>query len=153
MMNRPATIDTRPTGSAPRRFTPVATQITTSMIAYFAGPARSGKEVPEVLDEQHRVDRHVDERIQPRQPAVLERPEVAERALHPAIVAALLGQHARQLADDEHFGNRPEDRHREQHEQREPGPDVVHERLGGVRATGRREVENEDEREGAERAF
>ncbi len=46
MMKRPATIDTRPTGSAPRRFTPVAIQITSSMIAYFAGPVSPGKKYP-----------------------------------------------------------------------------------------------------------
>ena len=103
----------------------------------------------QVLVEQHRVDRHVDERIHPRQPTVLKRPEASERAIDPSVVAALLRHHARQLADDEHFRNRPHERHDDQDEKPESRPDLVNQRLGRVRPARGAEEQHEHERERA----
>src|SRR5258708_36774797 len=106
--------------------------------------AQAWGEPAEILVEQDRIDRHVDERVHPRQPAVLKGPEPSEGAVDPPIVAAFEGEHARELADDEDFGNGPEDGNEEEGEQRHPGAAGGAERLGGDGAAGRADVPEED---------
>src|SRR5258708_11081033 len=96
--------------------------------------AQAWGEPAEILVEQDRIDRHVDERVHPRQPAVLKGPEASEGAVDPTVVAAFEGEHARELADDEDFRNGPEDGNEEEGDQGHPGADGVDERLGGERA-------------------
>src|SRR5207247_3702393 len=78
-------------------------------------------EEPQVLNEQHRVDRHVEQRIGPGEPTVPEPPEAAERPLDPLVVATLDGQHRGQLADEQRFGNTVDEWRRDQQQQRDPG--------------------------------
>src|SRR3989442_1398470 len=79
------------------------------------------REEPQVLNEQHRVDRHVEQRIGPGEPAVPEPPEAAERPLDPLVVATLDGQHRGQLPDEQRFGNTVDEWRRDQQQQRDPG--------------------------------
>src|SRR2546426_7877069 len=55
--------------------------------------AQPRREEPDVLEEQHRIDRHVDQRVDPGEPPVPESPEAAEGALHPHVIAAFDGEH------------------------------------------------------------
>src|SRR6266545_7637587 len=56
--------------------------------------AQTGHEPREVLVEQYRIDRHVHQRVHPRPPAILKCPEWTKGVVHPAVIAAFLGQHA-----------------------------------------------------------
>src|SRR5207244_4433263 len=78
-------------------------------------------EEAQVLNEQHRVDRHVEQRIGPGEPTVPEPPEAAERPLDPLVVATLDGQHRGQLADEQRFGNTVDEGRRDQQQQRDAG--------------------------------
>ena len=82
-------------------------------------------------------------------PPVLEGPERAERPANPAVVAAFLGQHARELADDERFGNAPHERYHGEQQQREAGSDRGDEGLRGEGAA--RHGEEQHEHDGARR--
>src|SRR3989441_3753518 len=55
--------------------------------------AQPRREEPDGLEEQHRIDRHVDQRVDPEEPPAPESPEAAEGALHPPVIAAFDGEH------------------------------------------------------------
>ena len=110
-------------------------------------------EVREIRVEQNGIYRHVHERVQPRPPSILKRPELAERASHPAVVAALFRHRARELADDEHLGQRPDERHENEHQYREPRADGCDELLQRIRAARHVEEHHEDERKRPQRAL
>src|SRR5207244_3406902 len=83
-----------------------------------------------------RVDRHVEQRIGPGEPAVPETPEAAERPLDPLVVATLDGQHRGQLADEQRFGNTVDEWRRDQQQQRDAGAHRAHQPFQAERPAG-----------------
>src|SRR5207249_2216930 len=89
---------------------------------------------------------HVDQRVDPGEPAVDEPHEGAERALHPLVVAALDGQHRGQLADEQRLGHAVDEGRRDEQQQREARPDRSHQAFQAEGTAGDGEVQDRDQR-------
>ena len=74
-----------------------------------------------VLHEERRVDRDVDEAVDPAPPADLEAPEGSERPADPGHVAALVGDGRRELGHHDRHGQAPDERGDGEEEEGEPG--------------------------------
>ena len=74
---------------------------------------QAGDEIAQILIEQHRIDGHIHERVHPGNPSILKSPEAAEYAIDPAIIATFFRHHAGELADDERFGQGPNQRNQQ----------------------------------------
>src|SRR6266699_5458451 len=108
MMKQPAIIETRVTFTDPRILIHVALQIIANEMTHSTRASNPGDEIAQILLEQHRIDRHVHKGIHPREPAILKSPETPECPIDPAIITALFGQHAGELAYNERFRHRPD---------------------------------------------
>ena len=64
--------------------------------------------------EQRRVDCHVENGRNQREPRLLETPEIPHRATHPCVIAALFGQRTGKLADHERGGQTPQNGRQQQ---------------------------------------
>ena len=101
----------------------------------------------EVLHDDGRIERHLDQGVEPSAPGVHKSPAIAERTLHPAVVSAFYRQHARELADQQRFGHSPKNRDGDQRCECEHRSDVRHQRLERECSTGDGEVEHEHKTE------
>jgi len=68
---------------------------------------QSRHEALEITDEQHRIQRHLEQAAGKREPGFLETPEVAHAAAHPDVEAAVFRQGRGQLADHPRGRNAP----------------------------------------------
>ena len=80
----------------------------------------------QVGHEQRGINRHIENGRNQREPGLLKSPEVAHGAAHPGIVAAFVGQRARQLADHEGRRQAPEQRREQQNQDRAPVAGAMH---------------------------
>src|SRR5437879_973070 len=110
--------------------------------------AEPRQEEPQVLQEQHRIDRHVDQRVDPGEPAVPETPEAPERALHPLVIASLDGEHRRQLPDEQRLGHTIDEGGGDEQQHRHPGAHRADQSLEAERAA--RDGEEHHRHEGPE---
>src|SRR5438309_924741 len=108
--------------------------------------------VAQVLDEERRIDGHVDEAIEPRPPADLEAPERPEGARRPRHVAALVGHGGGQLRHGERNGQAPEQRREDEENEREAGTERRHRVLDAIGAATHIEEDDGGERQHAELA-
>src|SRR5438093_2633324 len=106
--------------------------------------------VPEILDEQRRIDGDVDEAVEPRPPADLEAPERPEGARRPRHVAALVGHRGGQLRHRERDGQAPEQRREQEQHEGEAGTERRHRVLDAVGAAAHVEEDDGGERHHAE---
>ena len=113
--------------------------------------AEPRREEPDVLKEQHWVDRHVDQRVDPGEPPVPEPPEAPEGALHPHVIAAFGGQHRGELADQQRLGHAENDRCEHEQEQRDARPHRSDQALQSEGAARDGEVHHRHERPESER--
>ncbi len=58
-----------------------------------------GREPADVIDEEIRIERHLEDAAREREPRLLISPEAAHAAAHPDVKAALLGNRGGELAD------------------------------------------------------
>ena len=80
----------------------------------------------QVGHEQRGINRHIENRRDQREPGFLKSPEIAHGAAHPSVIAALVGQRARKLADHERRRQAPEQRGEQQNQNRASVPGAVH---------------------------
>ena len=110
---------------------------------------KAGGEAREIEDEDDRVDGHVEDAGGKREPRLLKSPEAAERAAHPAVVAAFFGQRGGEFADHQRGGQAPDEGNDEQQQQGAAVAGVAEDVLQAVRAAGDHEVSRPDKREAA----
>ena len=99
-----------------------------SAIAFLKPREHAGQ----VGDEKRGIDGHVEDGGNEREPGLLKSPEVAHGAAHPGVVAALVGQRARKLADHEGRRQAPEQRGEQQNQDGASVTGAVHDVFGAV---------------------
>src|SRR5689334_2019599 len=101
--------------------------------------------VPQILDEEHRIEGDLDEAVDPRPPADLKAPERSERARRPRHVAALVGHRGRELRHRERDGKTPQQWGEHEQQEAESRTERRHRIFDAVRAAA--DVEEHDRRE------
>ena len=99
-----------------------------SAIAFLEPREHAGQ----VGDEQRGINRHVENGRDQREPGFLKSPEVAHGAAHPGVVAALVGQRAREFADHEGGRQAPEQRGEQQNQDGASVTGAVHDVFGAI---------------------
>src|SRR5271165_5563456 len=85
-----------------------------------------GEHARKIRDKQRRINRHIENGRDQRQPSLLKSPEVPHGSSHPCVVAAFKGQSARKFPDHERGGKAPEKRGEKQDEDRLAIPSAMH---------------------------
>ena len=100
----------------------------------------------QVGHEQRGINRHIENGRDQREPGFLKSPEISHRAAHPGVVAAFVGQRAREFADHEGRRQAPQQRGEQQNQNRASVTGAVHNVFRAIGSAGHHKEGGGDQR-------